>query len=617
MPKQTWTIGSDPSCDIVIENKTVSGKHCQLTVDGTQLTLTEFGSTNGTFVDGQRLQGSMVVSRASRITLGTSLAVPWPKSLQAVSSASSLPSAPAAEAPAKAQQVITLGRASDNTIVLTDSNVSQNHAQLIQSNEGMVLEDLGSTNGTSVGTVENKISRVGIRNNDTIFLGSTAYQVSALLALETANGIPIFATPIPTGASPEVLATVQAKHPKTPAALKAGLSGLARATSITNQQASQVVDARSDFDKRQELTVEVESAVTDLKADSGKFKIQLSIGVISIGLLAIGWLAFFQPWKSDLTRAQLWANRGSAKAQHRLAAMYDFGKDTERDIQAALKWYTRAAESGFVDSQFNLGNMYLNREGVPHDYEAAFGWFQKAAEQGDSEAQSRLGEMYYGGWGVPRDYRKAMEWFKKSSHLSESQYFIGRMYDKGLGVEKDIKRAIEWWKRGADLNHAVCLFNLASCYESGDGVKKNIDKAIDYYEQSGALDYPEAVHNLSVIYFDNAYGRKDEAKAFEYAKQAHAMGYPKGTFLLACCYSNGVGVRTDQRKAEALAQQAALAGDRDAQEAIKQAGQQQMMSILGAAFQIGFGDGDVVSSQDQMDATYHQWKSENPNQFMR
>lgn len=131
MPKQTWTIGSDPSCDIVVKNKTVSGKHCQLAADGAQLTLTDFGSTNGTFVEGQRLEGSVVVSMGSRITLGTSLAMPWPKSLQAEAMTNRLPSDPGVDA----EHVITLGRASDNTIVLTGSNVSQHHARLIRSKD--------------------------------------------------------------------------------------------------------------------------------------------------------------------------------------------------------------------------------------------------------------------------------------------------------------------------------------------------------------------------------------------------------------------------------------------------------------------------------------------------
>jgi hypothetical protein len=43
---------------------------------------------------------------------------------------------------------ITLGRADDSTLVLTDDYASSRHARLVPSDGAWVLEDLGSTNGT-------------------------------------------------------------------------------------------------------------------------------------------------------------------------------------------------------------------------------------------------------------------------------------------------------------------------------------------------------------------------------------------------------------------------------------------------------------------------------------
>jgi pSer/pThr/pTyr-binding forkhead associated (FHA) protein len=44
--------------------------------------------------------------------------------------------------------VVTMGRASDNTVVFDSSRVSRHHAQIRFSESGVVIEDLGSTNGT-------------------------------------------------------------------------------------------------------------------------------------------------------------------------------------------------------------------------------------------------------------------------------------------------------------------------------------------------------------------------------------------------------------------------------------------------------------------------------------
>jgi Inner membrane component of T3SS, cytoplasmic domain len=46
---------------------------------------------------------------------------------------------------------ITIGRADDSTLVLTDDYVSTRHARLVPQGDQWVLEDLGSTNGTYLG----------------------------------------------------------------------------------------------------------------------------------------------------------------------------------------------------------------------------------------------------------------------------------------------------------------------------------------------------------------------------------------------------------------------------------------------------------------------------------
>ena len=52
---------------------------------------------------------------------------------------------------------VTLGRADDSTLVLTDDYASSRHARLVPSDGAWTLEDLGSTNGTYLGGT--KVSR--------------------------------------------------------------------------------------------------------------------------------------------------------------------------------------------------------------------------------------------------------------------------------------------------------------------------------------------------------------------------------------------------------------------------------------------------------------------------
>ena len=52
------------------------------------------------------------------------------------------------------QAPVTLGRAHDSTLVLTDDYASNKHARLVPTEDGWSLEDLGSTNGTYVGSAK-------------------------------------------------------------------------------------------------------------------------------------------------------------------------------------------------------------------------------------------------------------------------------------------------------------------------------------------------------------------------------------------------------------------------------------------------------------------------------
>ncbi|GIX00256.1 MAG: hypothetical protein KatS3mg111_3588 [Pirellulaceae bacterium] len=85
----------------------------------------------------------------------------------------------------KMPDAIRIGRSSDNDVVLPTMNISSHHAKLIVEGEDLILEDLGSTNGTSVGTIENKISRVTVSLDDKIFFGSRGFRVRDIVDMAT------------------------------------------------------------------------------------------------------------------------------------------------------------------------------------------------------------------------------------------------------------------------------------------------------------------------------------------------------------------------------------------------------------------------------------------------
>ncbi|MFH1491192.1 MAG: adenylate/guanylate cyclase domain-containing protein, partial [Pseudomonadota bacterium] len=71
------------------------------------------------------------------------------------------------------KEVITVGRAKDNDIILSDHTVSRKHAQFNQTSDGLLLKDLGSHNGTFVNG--SRISKEHLlKHKDLVKIGASA-----------------------------------------------------------------------------------------------------------------------------------------------------------------------------------------------------------------------------------------------------------------------------------------------------------------------------------------------------------------------------------------------------------------------------------------------------------
>jgi len=63
-------IGRSAPAEIVLEGSTVSRRHCKLEKHGDSVVLTDLGSTNGTFVNGERVTAPVVLEDGARIGIG-------------------------------------------------------------------------------------------------------------------------------------------------------------------------------------------------------------------------------------------------------------------------------------------------------------------------------------------------------------------------------------------------------------------------------------------------------------------------------------------------------------------------------------------------------------------
>jgi TPR repeat protein len=112
------------------------------------------------------------------------------------------------------------------------------------------------------------------------------------------------------------------------------------------------------------------------------------------------------------------AEAGSAEAQSKLAWILDGSEHNE----SAVRYYRAAAEQGYADGEFGLASMYAKGEGIEKDYDAAVSLFERAAAQGHYRAIGILRRAYENGeLGLAVDAEKAAYWRDRQDQLVESE----------------------------------------------------------------------------------------------------------------------------------------------------------------------------------------------------
>jgi pSer/pThr/pTyr-binding forkhead associated (FHA) protein len=172
LTKDVITIGRGSKNDIIIDDNDVSREHCRLVRSADNYEVQDNNSTNGTFVNGQRVTAGRELHSGQLIELGEMITLEYQRDTSAALDSSTendyAPNlskvAPVASSDTYALVVeigpnphriytlksdtITVGRDLSNDIVIQDPEVSRWHLQLFRNPDGYSVKDMGSTNGT-------------------------------------------------------------------------------------------------------------------------------------------------------------------------------------------------------------------------------------------------------------------------------------------------------------------------------------------------------------------------------------------------------------------------------------------------------------------------------------
>lgn len=141
------------------------------------------------------------------------------------------------------------------------------------------------------------------------------------------------------------------------------------------------------------------------------------------------------------------AEQGNPEAQYMIGWMYQTGKGADKNNDAAINWYGKAASTGHLSAQNNLCAAYLQDK----NFGDAAPWCEKAANQNHPRAQFLFAMMYYNGQGVAADKSKFASWMTRSAQqgYAASEYKLGIAYRDGIGVKTDMSEAKKYLERAA------------------------------------------------------------------------------------------------------------------------------------------------------------------------
>ena len=209
-----FTVGRSESCDVVVSDQRVSRRHLVVrpTADGWRAQCAEGRSmlvngraqTSATLTGTSRIQlidedGPLLVMALGPVsapgpgpdpgaapgavpataTVPSSVTAPDPATVPSPVTApgpTTDPAAPDMPRSVTISRIGTIGRAPDNDFVLTDPLVSAHHARIEWSARGVLITDLGSTNGTFVGNT--RINSYLVTEPTTVGIGSNFIVVS-------------------------------------------------------------------------------------------------------------------------------------------------------------------------------------------------------------------------------------------------------------------------------------------------------------------------------------------------------------------------------------------------------------------------------------------------------
>ncbi len=226
-------------------------------------------------------------------------------------------------------------------------------------------------------------------------------------------------------------------------------------------------------------------------------------------------------------------------AMEEIGVMYEYGWGVIQNIDEAIKWFRRSAESGNKDAMLELAARLF--EYKRNELET-FEWLLKYSDGNKWEAQAHLAGFYYS---YLKNPQKAFALYKESDdNGADCHYILAEMYSKGIGTEKNLHQAIKYFEKAPQVPVSE---DDADNYCKWDSMLKLAEIYLHLKDEVTALEWLTkrndgnkifAMSELAHIYYgDNEFEYEDtslidKAKAFYWFQKLYELKDPHGTDYL-------------------------------------------------------------------------------------
>lgn len=162
----------------------------------------------------------------------------------------------------------------------------------------------------------------------------------------------------------------------------------------------------------------------------------------------------------DMARALVLIRRaaeaGVTDAERDMGRAMETGEGTERNLDAALAWYARAAAKSDAFSLWRLGLASVNGQGRPQDTVLGVDYLKRAVEAGSADAMTSLAALLASGDGVAQDFAMARTLYQRAARAGQPQAHrdLALLHLAGQGAPADPARAWVNYSKGVALGNA-------------------------------------------------------------------------------------------------------------------------------------------------------------------